>query len=120
MMLFRGRLPPVQIFVFGGFALHANSIGRLEQIDSYAPGHQISFGNLNYVVDIRGELVFDGFLASASAPRLHEGRPSDTPSDPAQESTLVPALALDPEQAVRSEDGSLEPAGLSALMELAT
>ena len=26
-----------QIFVFGGFALRANSLGHLEQIDSYAP-----------------------------------------------------------------------------------
>ena len=30
---------PVQIFVFGGFLLRANSLGHLEQIDSYAPGH---------------------------------------------------------------------------------
>ena len=43
---------PGQIFVFGGFILHANSIGHLEQVDNYAPGHQISFGNLNCVVDI--------------------------------------------------------------------
>ena len=42
---------PGQIFVFGGFALRANSIGHLEQVDSYAPGHQIGFGNLNYVAD---------------------------------------------------------------------
>ena len=41
-----------QIFVFGGFALRANSLGHLEQIGSYAPGHQISFGNLDYVADI--------------------------------------------------------------------
>ena len=27
---------PGQIFVFGGFALQANSCGHLEQIDSYA------------------------------------------------------------------------------------
>ena len=27
---------PGQIFVFGGFALRAHSIGHLEQIDSYA------------------------------------------------------------------------------------
>ena len=27
---------PEQIFVFGGFALRANSLGHLEQIDSYA------------------------------------------------------------------------------------
>ena len=43
---------PGQIFVFGGFALRANSVGHLEQIDSYASGHQISFGNLNYVANI--------------------------------------------------------------------
>ena len=43
---------PGQMFVFGGFALHANSICHLEQIDSYARGHRISFGNLNYVAHI--------------------------------------------------------------------
>ncbi|VAH94310.1 unnamed protein product [Triticum turgidum subsp. durum] len=31
---------PGQIFVFGGFALRANLLGHLEQIESYAPGHQ--------------------------------------------------------------------------------
>ena len=30
---------PEQIFVFGGFALRANSLGHLEKIESYAPGH---------------------------------------------------------------------------------
>ena len=30
---------PGQIFVFGGFALRANALGHLEQIDTYAPGH---------------------------------------------------------------------------------
>ena len=58
---------PGQIFVFGGFALHANSIGRLEQIDSYTPGHQISFGKQNYVTDIRGDLIFKGFAAPIAA-----------------------------------------------------
>ena len=82
--------------MFGGFALHANSIGHLEQIDSYALGHQISFGILNYVADIRGDLIFEGFAAPTTA------------------------LALDPEQTTRSEDGSLETAGLSSIMELAT
>ena len=52
---------PGQIFVFGGFALRANSLGRLEQIKSYAPGHQVRFGSLNYTDDIRGGLIFDGF-----------------------------------------------------------
>ena len=39
---------PGQIFVFGGIALRANSLGHLEQIESYAPGHQVRFGSLDY------------------------------------------------------------------------
>ena len=50
---------PGQIFVFGGFVLQANSLGHLEQVDSYAPGHQVRFGSLNYMDDIRGFLIFD-------------------------------------------------------------
>ena len=34
---------PGQVFVFGGFALRANSLGHLEQIESYAPGRQVRF-----------------------------------------------------------------------------
>ena len=59
---------PGQIFIFGGFALWANSLGHLEQIESYAPGHQVRFGRLNYVTDIRGDLIFDGFETAAAAP----------------------------------------------------
>ena len=44
---------PGQIFVFGGFALRANSLGHLEKIDSYAPGRQVRFGSLKYTADIR-------------------------------------------------------------------
>ena len=36
---------PGQIFVFGGFALRANLLGHLEQIESYAPGRQVRFGS---------------------------------------------------------------------------
>ena len=54
--------------MFGGFALWANSLGHLEQIESYAPGHQVRFGNLNYTADIRGDLIFDGFEPTAAAP----------------------------------------------------
>ena len=43
---------PRQTFVFGGFALRANSLGHLEQIDSYGPGHQVRFGSLNFTADI--------------------------------------------------------------------
>ena len=59
---------PGQIFVFGGFALRANSLGHLEQIESYAPGYQVRFGNLNYTADIHGDLIFDGFEPLLSAP----------------------------------------------------
>ena len=61
-----------QIFVFGGFALRANSHGHLEQIDSYTPGHQIRFGNLNYMADIHGDLIFDGFGPVPGAPDSHD------------------------------------------------
>ena len=57
-----------QIFVFGGFVLRANSLGHLEQVDSYAPGHQVRFGSLNYIADIRGDLIFNGFETTAIAP----------------------------------------------------
>ena len=63
---------PGQIFVFGGFALQANSLGHLEQIDSYALGHQVRFGTLNYTADIRGDLIFDGFEPLPCAPRGHD------------------------------------------------
>ena len=63
---------PGQIFVFGGFALRANSLGHLEQIESYAPGHQARFGNLNYTTYIRGDLFFDGFRPMPGAPNGHD------------------------------------------------
>ena len=62
-----------QIFLFGGFALRDNSLGHLEQIEIYAPGHQVRFGSLNYTVDIRGDLIFDGFEPRPSAPHCHDG-----------------------------------------------
>ena len=63
---------PGQIFVFGGFALRANSFGHLEQIESYAPGHQLRFGRLNYVADIHRDLIFDGFETMTAAPCHHD------------------------------------------------
>ena len=64
---------PGQIFVFGGFALRANSLGHLEQIESYAPGHQVRFGSLDFMADIRGDLIFNGFKPQPSAPHCHDG-----------------------------------------------
>ena len=58
---------PSQIFVFGGFALRANSLGHLEQIDSYAPGHRIISRNLDYIADVRGDLIFQGFTTPTPA-----------------------------------------------------
>ena len=63
---------PGHIFVFGSFALQANSLGHLEQIDSYAPGHQIRFGNLNYTADIHGDLIFNGFDPMPGASDSHD------------------------------------------------
>ena len=74
---------PGQIFVFGGFALRANSLGHLEQIESYAPGHQVRFGSLNYTADIRGDLIFDGFKPRPSAPHCHDGHDLALPPDSA-------------------------------------
>ena len=72
---------PGQIFVFGGFALRANSLGHLEQIESYAPGHQVRFGNLNYTADVRGDLIFDGFEPLPCASRSHDEYDLALPSD---------------------------------------
>ena len=63
---------PGQIFVFGRFILRANSFGRLEQADSYAPGHQVRFGSLDCVTDIRGDLIFNGFASATIASLLSD------------------------------------------------
>ena len=84
---------PGQIFVFGGFALRAHSLGHLEQIDSYAPGHQVMFGNLNYTADIRRDLIFDGFEPQPSGPHCPDGHDSallpDSALEAAQESAQI-------------------------------
>jgi len=74
---------PGQIFVFGGFALRANTLGHLEQIESYAPGRHVRFGSLNYTADIHGDLIFDGFEPQPSAPRCHDGHDLALPPDSA-------------------------------------
>ena len=78
---------PGQIFVFDGFALRANSLGHLEQIESYAPGHQVRFGSLNYMADIRGDLIFDESEPQPGAPHYHDGYDLALPPN----STLVAA-----------------------------
>ena len=105
---------PRQIFVFGGFALRANSLGHLEQIDSYAPGHQIMFGNLNYTADVRGDLIFDGFEPAPGAPDSHDEHGLDLLSNGAR--CIIPEAALDlnPGQVPLPMDGGLDPAPQAA------
>ena len=105
---------PGQIFVFGGFALRDNSLGHLEHIESYAPGHQVKFGRLNYVADIHGDLIFDGFETTVASPCHHDEHDVNLSSVHTQEIVPVAALALDPEQIAPSGDGKLNPAAEAA------
>ena len=107
---------PGQIFVFGGFVLRANSVGRLEQIDSYAPGHQVRFGNLNYTADIRGDLIFDGFEPTSGAPNSHDGHDFDLPSDSVRDIAPAAAPASDLGQITLSVSGGIDPAMEAALL----
>ena len=97
--------PRGQIFVFGGFVLRANSLDHLEQIDSYAPGHQVRFGSLNYIAVIRRDLIFDGFEPMSSAMNSRDGHDLDLPPDSVREIAPTAALGINPEQIVPSEDG---------------
>ena len=101
---------PGQIFVFGGFTLRANSLGHLEQIDSYAPVHQVRFGSLNYAVDIRGDLIFDGVKPMSGAPHDHNEHDLALPSDSVREIAPAAAPGINPEQIVPSEDRWMDPA----------
>ena len=98
------------IFVFGCFVLRANSLGHLDQIDSYAPGHQVRFGSLNYTADIHGDLIFDGFEPMSGAPNSHDEHDLDLLSDSILEITPAATPALDPEQITPSENGWMDPA----------
>ena len=82
---------PGKIFVFRGFALRANSLGQLEQIDRYAPGHHVRFGNLNYTANIHGDLIFNGFRPALGAPDNHDEHGLDLLSDNARDIALAGA-----------------------------
>ena len=101
---------PGQIFVFGGFALRANSLGHLEQIESYAPGRQVRFGSLNYTADIRGDLIFDGFEPLPSAPHCLDEHDLALPPNRALEAAPASALTLNSEPTAPIEDGWLDTA----------
>ena len=88
---------PGQILVFSDSALWANSLGHLEQIESYAPSHQVRFRNLNYTVDIRRDLIFDGFEPMTGAPNSHDKHDFDLPSDSIREIAPAVAPGINPE-----------------------
>src|SRR3954464_4316507 len=88
---------PGQIFVLGGFALRANSLGHLEHIESYAPGHQVRFGSLNYTANIRGDLIFDGFEPQPSVPHYYDGHNLALPPNSALEAAPASASTLSSE-----------------------
>ena len=99
---------PGQIFVFGGFALRANSLGHLEQIESFAPGRQVRFGSLNYMANIRGDLIFDGFEPLPSAPHCHDEHDLALPPNSALEAAPASAPTLNSEPTAPIEDGRLD------------
>ena len=111
---------PGQIFVFGGFALRANSLGHLEQIESYAPGRQVRFGSLNFTADIRGDLILDGFEPQPSVPHCHDGHDLALLSDSALEAAQVsaPTISSEPTMLVRDERLDASPgAAISTVIE---
>ena len=95
--------------MFSGFALRANSLGHLEQIESYAPGHQVRFGSLNYTLDVRGDLIFDGFEPLPCASRGHNEYDLALPSDSVQEIAPAAAPTLNAEPVAPSADGWMNP-----------
>ena len=96
---------PGQIFVFGGFVLRANSLGHLDQIESYALGHQVRFGSLNNIADVRGDLIFNGFEPLRCASRGHDEYDLALPSDSVQEIAPATAPTLNSEPIAPSRGG---------------
>ena len=99
---------PGQIFIFDGFALRANSLGHLEQIESYAPGHQVRFGSLNYMADIHGDLIFDGFEPQPSTPHCLAGHDLALSLNSIPEAAQAPVPTLYSEPIAPIEDERLD------------
>ena len=91
--------------MFGGFALRANSLGRLEQIESYAPGHQVRFGSLNYTADVRGDLIFNGLEPEPGAPHYRDGYDLALPPNSTPEAAPASAPTLSSEPTAPIEAG---------------
>ena len=93
----------------------ANSRGHLEQIESYAPGHQVRFGSLNYTADIRGDLIFDGFEPQPGAPHCRDGYDLALPPNSTPEAAPTSAPTLSSEPTAPIEDGWLNTASGAAV-----
>src|SRR4051812_44063113 len=106
---------PGQILVFGGFALRANSFGHLEQIESYAPGHQVRFGSLNYTADIHRDLIFEGFEPQPGALHCRDEHDLALPPNSALEAAPASAPTLNSEPTAPIEDGWLDTASGAAI-----
>ena len=79
-------------------------------IESYAPGHQVRFGILNYTADIRGDLIFDGFEPLPCVSRGHDEYDLALPSDSVQATAPATALTLNSKPIAPSMDGWIDPA----------
>ena len=100
--------------MFGGFALRASSLGHQEQIESYAPGHQVKYGSLNYTADIRGDFIFDGLEPQPSMPHCHDGHDLALPLDSTLEAAHKSALTHSSEPTAQIEDRWLDTASGAA------
>ena len=92
----------------------ANSLGHLEQIDSYAPGHQVRLGNLNYMAGVHRDLIFDGFGSTSRAPDSHDEHGLDMLLDNAWDIVPEAASDLHPGQVALPMDGGQDPASQAA------
>ena len=111
----RVRLPSPDISSCSGFALRANSLGHLEQIESHAPGRQVRFGSLNYKADIRGDLILDGFEPLPCAPHNRDEQDVTLPSDSVREIASAATPVVNPEQIAPSESRGIDPTMEAAL-----
>ena len=64
---------------------------------------------MNYVADIHGDLIFDGFETAAIAPGCPDGHGLNLSLGRIQERAPAATMALDPEQIKSPKDGKLNP-----------
>lgn len=70
---------------------------------------------MNYIADIRGDLIFDGFEPMSGASHNHDEHDLALSLDGVWEITPTTTPALNPEQIAPSEDGWIDPAMEAAL-----